>query len=146
MNFNVLQLNVSTTENYQEDFTKINLWTPENFSSLQTTDDNQCRSPPPIIGEDSHTVVNFEICECPPVQPRKEENVFLTNVVVNRGMLYVSRHCYKFILKYICILIYKLPYVFQNYININKLNIIPLIRNIYYRYLIIYYIKIIIFI
>lgn len=68
-----------------------NLLASEKLESTRITiNDYQCRTSVVCRGDDCLDRSNFEICECLPEHIRKEENVFLTNMGVNRGMIHVS--------------------------------------------------------
>lgn len=58
-------------------------------SEFFTSNDNRCRSPS-VYRRDDPIVVDVDICDCPTVHPRRDENLLLENVVVNRGIIHVS--------------------------------------------------------
>lgn len=66
-----------------------NLLASEKLESV-TINEYQCRTTVVCGGDDRLDRSTVDICECPPEHIRKEENVLLTNMVVNRGMIHVS--------------------------------------------------------
>lgn len=77
------------TKNHSKDnLSKIDLLSKAKQNS-STVNVSRCRSTP-IYTKDDSVAVDVEICECPPVPLRKEENVLLRSMVANRGMIHVS--------------------------------------------------------